>query len=147
MVDFYILDDNDNPVEELDDLKWLEWRARYESSIAVTFIARVGGNVEARRIEDDERVSGNPEFLSVTDEIDKPRPLVAVSTIFLGLNHRYFGDGPPLLFETMVFGGELDKELERYETKAQALVGHDEMVARVLVAKLEKPKEEEEDAV
>lgn len=30
-----------------------------------------------------------------------------VSTVFLGLNHRW-GDGPPLLFETMVFrnGGD-----------------------------------------
>lgn len=28
-----------------------------------------------------------------------------VSTVFLGLNHQ-FGEGPPLLFETMVFGPE-----------------------------------------
>ena len=26
-----------------------------------------------------------------------------ISTVFLGLNHRFFGDGPPILFETMVF--------------------------------------------
>lgn len=26
-----------------------------------------------------------------------------VSTVFLGLNHRYFGKGPPLVYETMVF--------------------------------------------
>ena len=28
-----------------------------------------------------------------------------VSTVFLGLNHN-FGDGLPLLFETMIFGGK-----------------------------------------
>ncbi len=28
---------------------------------------------------------------------------VVVSTVFLGLDHNFFGDGPPLLFETMVF--------------------------------------------
>ena len=30
---------------------------------------------------------------------------VRVSTIFLGLDHNVFGDRPPELFETMVFGG------------------------------------------
>jgi hypothetical protein len=55
---------------------------------------------------------------------------VEVSTIFLGIDHS-FGSGPPLLFETMVFGGELDDEQERYSTEAQALAGHAAMVARV----------------
>lgn len=30
-----------------------------------------------------------------------------VSTVWLGHNHQ-FGDGPPLIFETMIFGGERD---------------------------------------
>lgn len=29
-----------------------------------------------------------------------------VSTVFLGLDHRHFGGGPPLLFETMAFQHE-----------------------------------------
>jgi hypothetical protein len=33
---------------------------------------------------------------------------IGISTVFLGLDHRHFGDGPPLLFETMVFGGSRD---------------------------------------
>ena len=53
-----------------------------------------------------------------------------VSTVFLGLDHS-FGEGPPLIFETMVFGGELDQECERYTTEAQALEGHERMIARV----------------
>jgi hypothetical protein len=35
-----------------------------------------------------------------------------ISTVFLGLDHS-FGRGAPLLFETMVFGGELDQEMKR----------------------------------
>lgn len=55
-----------------------------------------------------------------------------ISTVWLGLNHRY-GDGPPLIFETMVFPlgadgsvsdwGELDSD--RYSTEAEALAGHE----------------------
>jgi len=48
---------------------------------------------------------------------------VKVSTVFLGLDHS-FGDGPPLLFETMIFGGEHDQYQERFETWEQAEVGH-----------------------
>lgn len=55
---------------------------------------------------------------------------VDVSTVFLGLDHQ-FGEGPPLLFETMVFGGPLDEEQRRYTTWAEAEAGHAEMVAHV----------------
>jgi hypothetical protein len=52
-----------------------------------------------------------------------------VSTIFLGLDHS-FGSGPPLIFETMVFGGPLDQEQERYSTRAEAEAGHAALVER-----------------
>ena len=58
---------------------------------------------------------------------------VRISTVFLGLDHA-FGSGPPLLFETMVFGGSLDQEQDRYSTWAEAEVGHKDMVNRVLSA-------------
>lgn len=61
---------------------------------------------------------------------------VIVSTVFLGLDHRRGADGPPILFETMVFGGALNGEQERYSTWEEAQTGHDAMVARV---KGEKP--------
>lgn len=48
---------------------------------------------------------------------------VKVSTVWLGLNHR-FGDGPPLIFETMIFGGDLDQEQWRYSTEEEAMDGH-----------------------
>ena len=56
---------------------------------------------------------------------------VRVSTVFLGLDHCFFDDGPPLLFETMVFGGALDQEMERCSTWEQAEQMHKRMVARV----------------
>lgn len=49
---------------------------------------------------------------------------VFVSTMFLGLNHRYHGDGPPLVFETMIFGGEHDQWQERCSTWAEAEAMH-----------------------
>jgi len=52
-----------------------------------------------------------------------------VSTVFRGLDHR-FAAGPPLIFETMVFGGPLDQEMDRYSTKVEALAGHEAMVKR-----------------
>lgn len=54
---------------------------------------------------------------------------VEVSTVFLGLDHAF--EGPPLLFETLVFGGELDGQMERYSTRQSAIAGHDQMVAKV----------------
>jgi hypothetical protein len=49
---------------------------------------------------------------------------VVVSTVFLGVNHQHF-DGPPLLFETMVFNdyGD-DGTQERYSTWDEAEAGH-----------------------
>lgn len=46
-----------------------------------------------------------------------------ISTVFLGLNHNY-DDGPPLLFETMIFGGPHDDYQERYATWDEAEAGH-----------------------
>lgn len=48
----------------------------------------------------------------------------AVSTVWLGLDHRIFGEGPPLIFETMVFGGEHNGACERYATLHEARLGH-----------------------
>jgi len=55
---------------------------------------------------------------------------VRVSTVFLGLDHGY-GDGPPVLFETMIFGGPHDQYQERYSTWEEALDGHLKALALV----------------
>ena len=54
---------------------------------------------------------------------------VEISTVFIGLDHS-FGKGPPLIFETMVFGGPLDGEQDRYSTWEEAEAGHEKMVER-----------------
>jgi hypothetical protein len=60
-----------------------------------------------------------------------------ISTVWLGINHQY-GEGPPLIFETMVFPGQgqlaqcLDwRHYDRYATEAEALAGHEAMVRKV----------------
>jgi hypothetical protein len=54
-----------------------------------------------------------------------------VSTVFLGINHRHFGDGPPILFETMVFeGDDGDVDMDRCSTWAEAEAMHADFVAR-----------------
>jgi hypothetical protein len=49
---------------------------------------------------------------------------VRVSTVFLGLDHRWGGDGPPLVFETMIFGGPYDQYQDRHSSWDDAVLGH-----------------------
>ena len=51
-----------------------------------------------------------------------------VSTVFLGVDHQ-FGDGPPLLFETMIFtDGDGGNEMWRCSTWLEAEAQHGRMV-------------------
>lgn len=52
---------------------------------------------------------------------------ITVSTVFLGLDHS-MNSGPPVLFETMIFGGKEDQYCERYCTWEEAEKGHEEAV-------------------
>jgi hypothetical protein len=60
---------------------------------------------------------------------------VTVSTVFLGLDHAW-GDGPPMLFETMIFGGgdEWDQLQWRYTSWDDAEAGHAAVVERLQAA-------------
>ena len=60
---------------------------------------------------------------------------VRVSTVFLGLDHNFLGTGRPVLWETMVFGGELDGEQWRYDSQKAAMEGHGELLRRVLATR------------
>jgi hypothetical protein len=57
----------------------------------------------------------------VSDEIH-------VSTVWLGMNHQWDPDGPPLFWETMVFGGEHDEDQWRYSSRESALDHHERIV-------------------
>jgi hypothetical protein len=54
---------------------------------------------------------------------------VKVSTVFLGMDHSFCGIGPPVLWETMIFGGPHDQDQRRYTSREDAIAGHAEMVA------------------
>ena len=67
---------------------------------------------------------------------------VVISTVFLGLDYRMSRRGPPLLFETRVFGGSLDRFQNRCATWDKAEAMHAEAVALVRgehVQKLRRP--------
>ncbi len=55
---------------------------------------------------------------------------VEVSTVFLGWAHG-LDNGLPILFETLVFGGEFDGHMQRYTSWDDAVKGHDEVCKMV----------------
>lgn len=65
-------------------------------------------------------------------EYDEVRGL-RVSTVFLGLDHNFSNDGPPILFETMVFNMNdyADLYCRRYATYDEATIGHAETLIKV----------------
>lgn len=54
---------------------------------------------------------------------------VLISTVWLGIDHRFGFGELPVIFETMIFP-ESDYQ-ERYATEAAALAGHDQAVEHV----------------
>ena len=71
-------------------------------------------------------------------------PGITVSTVFIGINHRFLSDGPPILFESLPFGdyGAMDEDMWRYSTWEEAEAGHRRLCAelRARVAKRTAPK-------
>lgn len=55
---------------------------------------------------------------------------VRISTVFLSMDHAW-GQGLPLIFETMVFGGQYDQEATRCSTYDQAERQHAWWVRKV----------------
>jgi hypothetical protein len=58
---------------------------------------------------------------------------IHISTVFLGLDHSWpwNKDKTPILWETMIFGGEHDEYQKRYTSYEDALEGHQEAVELV----------------
>ena len=100
------------------------WRPRYYILDAENHVLEVDVMTWARSLEDDSRRVG---YTEITSE-------VTVITTFLGLDHRHFGDGPPILFETMIFGGPLDEYQWRYASHDDALTGHQAAVSKARAA-------------
>lgn len=72
----------------------------------------------------------NKEKTRVAETVVKDK---RVSTVFLGLDHRLSDNGPPILFETMVFPLEnyTDERCERYCTWEEAEAGHKRIVEEI----------------
>lgn len=58
---------------------------------------------------------------------------VELSTVFTGINYAFHG-GPPVLWETMIFGGEFDGYGRRYTSADDARRGHAEAIAKVMAS-------------
>jgi len=100
----YILNFNGEPVEETDLFTWGRW---------------LETNCDQRRV-------GHTLFLNEAGE------QVRISTVFLGLDHNYGGGGPPILWETMVFGGPHNGCMSRCAgSREQAEAMHAAMVEKV----------------
>lgn len=100
----YILDCEGNPVPCINISAWARW---FE------------GSSDQRR-------------LAYDDVVDSDGELVSVSTVFLGMDHNFVDDGPPILWETMIFGLGDDQEYqERYTSKEAALEGHQKAIQYV----------------
>ena len=89
------------------------------------------------RINDDKTTEQLPEgtYPSAEDCINENRRVgddtvndFRVSTVFLQLDHNWGPVGQPLLFETMIFGGQYDLDMWRYSTWHEAKAGHDSIV-------------------
>ena len=110
MNQLYVLDDNGEPRAVEDVNEWAAWFKNASRTI-------VGPHgMCARHVAKD--VVGD----------------YTVSTIFLGLDHSFLGEGRPILWETMVFGpeGDIDVDEEyfmRQATRADAAKWHEHVVA------------------
>jgi hypothetical protein len=56
---------------------------------------------------------------------------IKISTVFLGINHEFGDDKVPKVFETMIFGGGMDRFCERYSTWQDAERGHRRIIQRI----------------
>ena len=59
---------------------------------------------------------------------------LGVSTVFLGIDHNFYGSSGPVLFQPLIFDGPLADEMWRYSTYAEAERGHQEAVTQVRIA-------------
>lgn len=73
-------------------------------------------------------LAGQDRVVAWTGNGDK-----CVSTVFLGLDHRHGGKGPPIVFESMLFVNGHSEEMERYSSWDDAEIGHKAFVRRHLI--------------
>jgi len=96
--DRYVLDEKGQPVQEQDLIRWATW---------------FGRSMEP----DPERGARRVAVSALGDW--------RISTVFLGIDHRFGSPGPPVLWETLVFGPEpWGGWTNRYTSRSDAEAGH-----------------------
>ena len=101
MMEHYVLDEHGEPHLETDLLTWARWFDRS---------SRDGTRILAQDRDED----------------------LLISTVFLGLDHGFPPeDSLPVLWETMIFGGQHHEYQERYTSRDDALAGHRRACSRV----------------
>jgi hypothetical protein len=103
----YVLNQHHEPVPVKDLFLWAAW------------------------FEEDETRIVKQDTVTELGELVSPFKSVFVSTVFLGLDHNFMEKGPPILFETMVFGGPFNHTMWRYATWDEAVKGHEQLVKMV----------------
>ncbi len=69
------------------------------------------------------------DYFDFTDRVVKKEKIatgIEVSTVFLGIDHR-FGKGTPLVFETMIFSYNPKDDLDGYKTRCSTWEEAEEM--------------------
>lgn len=115
--DRYVLDEKQRPVVERDLHKWARWMEDTDRHVGDT---RWGPEIT---------IPESPPFRK-----ERKAQQYRVSTVFLGLDHRFGVPGPPILWESMVFahGMSFDNDCRRCAGSIeQAHAMHEEMVAWV----------------
>ena len=64
------------------------------------------------------------DYTQITSALD-------VSTVFVGLDMAPWDDGPPKLFETMVFRNDRGEDYWRYSSWDDAVIGHKAVVRKL----------------
>jgi len=112
---FYVLDEDKNPVPCDDTKEWVRFMENLENKVV--------------------------RKTTIENEIEN----IEVSTVFLGIDHSFSSDGPPILFETMIFGGPTDQEQWRYVTWEDAITDHSRVLEELqgkIAAWVERTKQE-----
>ncbi|CDT54045.1 conserved hypothetical protein [Vibrio coralliirubri] len=101
MISYILIGKNPVAITQDQHLEWGRWMQHQPRHVAYT---KIPAKKPLRK--------GNPRMLKLLNLIRTQD--VVVSTVFLGLDHRHFGEGHPILFETMIFGGKDNDAQWRY---------------------------------
>lgn len=112
-MDNYILNGHD-PVPEPQIKKWAEWFEHSNRTVRATIW-----------------VTDSKCFAELERNPKRPPNSILISTVFLGIDHGW-GQKPPILFETMVFGLDGNDEYQtRCATWDEAEVMHEKAIEYV----------------